>query len=92
MCGIAGVILKTGDADPVILDRLTAALVHRGPDGNGIHIGAGLAHTRLAIIDLETGDQPLTGGGHALVANGEIYNFVELRVDLAEAHFKTKSD
>jgi asparagine synthase (glutamine-hydrolysing) len=95
MCGIAGVILKSGDADPDILDRLAAALAHRGPDGSGrfVNAGLGLAHTRLAIIDLETGDQPLMGGeGHVLIANGEIYNFVELRQEIGAGAFQTKSD
>ena len=58
MCGIAGVLLKSGDADPEMLDRMMRALAHRGPDGSGKFVkgGRGLAHTRLAIIDLETGD------------------------------------
>ncbi len=95
MCGIAGVILKSGDADPDILDRLAAALAHRGPDGSGqfTDAGRGLAHTRLAIIDLETGDQPLKGGGgNVLIANGEIYNFVELGQEIGAGEFQTKSD
>jgi len=95
MCGIAGVILKSGDADADMLDRLAAALAHRGPDGTGQFVDAeqGLAHTRLAIIDLETGDQPLTGaGGHILIANGEIYNYIELRQEIGADAFQTKSD
>jgi asparagine synthase (glutamine-hydrolysing) len=95
MCGIAGVILKSGDADADMLDRLAAALAHRGPDGTGQFVDAeqGLAHTRLAIIDLETGDQPLTGaGGHVLIANGEIYNYIELRQEIGADAFQTKSD
>ncbi|MFP6734166.1 MAG: asparagine synthase (glutamine-hydrolyzing) [Rhodospirillales bacterium] len=95
MCGIAGVLLKSGNADPEILERMMRSLAHRGPDGSGKFAkgGRGLAHTRLAIIDLETGDQPLTGGdGNVLIANGEIYNFVELRRDFGAELFKTKSD
>ncbi|MBI0433233.1 asparagine synthase (glutamine-hydrolyzing) [Roseomonas sp. KE0001] len=82
MCGIAGLILKPGHVpDAALLQRLTAALAHRGPDGAGHHVAANvaLAHTRLAIIDLATGDQPLFAGPAALVGNGEIYNYRELR-------------
>ncbi|MDP6429497.1 MAG: asparagine synthase (glutamine-hydrolyzing) [Rhodospirillales bacterium] len=95
MCGIAGVILKSGGADPEILDRLTRALAHRGPDGTGTFAdgGNGLVHTRLVIIDLETGDQPLTDdAGSQLIVNGEIYNFVELKQEIGLDQFKTKSD
>src|SRR6201994_3190296 len=70
------------------------ALSHRGPDGNG-HYRAGdvgMVQTRLAIIDLATGDQPLyEPGGAALVANGEIYNYVELQASL-HAKLATGSD
>ncbi len=77
------------------LDALTAALAHRGPDGSGRYVNGnvGLVHTRLAIIDLETGDQPLhEAGGAALIANGEIYNYIELREQLAGVNFATGSD
>ncbi|MHA1537229.1 MAG: asparagine synthase (glutamine-hydrolyzing) [Alphaproteobacteria bacterium] len=83
MCGIAGIISKDGrPPDRSALEAMMAALRHRGPDGDGTYLNdnVGLAHTRLAIIDVEGGDQPLIGpGGGALVGNGEIYNFVELR-------------
>ena len=82
MCGIAGLALRTGQApDSRVLEALTRALAHRGPDGQGHHVvgPVALAHTRLAIIDLETGDQPLFAGPAALVGNGEIYNNPELR-------------
>lgn len=88
MCGIAGLILKPGHVpDAALLQRLTAALAHRGPDGAGHHVAANvaLAHTRLAIIDLATGDQPLFAGPAALVGNGEIYNYRELRDENALA-------
>jgi asparagine synthase (glutamine-hydrolysing) len=70
-----------------VLKALTSALAHRGPDGAGHHVSdnVALAHTRLAIIDLTTGDQPLFAGCTALVANGEIYNYRELRRDQALA-------
>jgi asparagine synthase (glutamine-hydrolysing) len=96
MCGIAGFIRRDGAApDPALLARLADALAHRGPDGSGRHVAgsAGLVQTRLAIIDLETGDQPLHGeGGLALVANGEIYNYKELRATLAPGRLRTQSD
>ena len=96
MCGIAGLITANGSPpDPAILDRLADALAHRGPDGRGRHVAGaiGLVHDRLSIIDLGTGAQPLLdGAGHALVANAEIYNYVELRRDLGESQFRTKSD
>jgi asparagine synthase (glutamine-hydrolysing) len=82
--------------DPAVLDRLEAALRHRGPDGVGRHVedNVGLVHARLAIIDLASGDQPLFGPRRsALVANGEIYNYIELRErDLVDAPLTTRSD
>ncbi len=84
MCGLAGLVLKPGHAvDAAALDALAGALAHRGPDGVGRHVAGGTAfvHTRLAIIDLATGDQPLRAGPVALCANGEIYNYRELRRD-----------
>ncbi len=97
MCGIAGLMTLDGRApDRARLDAMIGALGHRGPDGHGSYVqdSVGLAHNRLAIIDLATGDQPLYGAaGLALVANGEIYNHVELRADLgAEVNFRTGSD
>jgi asparagine synthase (glutamine-hydrolysing) len=96
MCGIAGIMTISGDAPArSSLDALRAALSHRGPDGEGVHLAGdvGLIQTRLAIIDLETGDQPLyEPGGGALVANGEIYNYVELRAELGVGSFSTASD
>lgn len=96
MCGIAGLMTRDGRApDTVVLDRFLSALAHRGPDGSGRHVAGGVAmvQTRLAIIDLTTGDQPLyEPGGAALVANGEIYNYVELRAEMPDTPFKTGSD
>jgi asparagine synthase (glutamine-hydrolysing) len=96
MCGIAGLVLAANAAppDPSTLGALTRALAHRGPDGAG-HAVVGrtaLVHTRLAIIDVQGGDQPLFAGPAALVANGEIYNYRELRADLPDVHFATNSD
>lgn len=77
---------------------MTSALKHRGPDGSGSYVSerVGLGHRRLSIIDLEGGAQPITNedGTLNVVFNGEIYNFIELRVELEEkGHiFKTRSD
>jgi asparagine synthase (glutamine-hydrolysing) len=96
MCGIGGMQTSGGRAaDPAILAAMRAALAHRGPDGSGEHLagGVGLLNTRLAIIDLATGDQPLQDrAGVTLVANGEIYNDPELRAALPDAPFRTGSD
>ncbi len=96
MCGIAGIMTADGMApDQGTLDAMQAALRHRGPDGDGRYLGegVGLVHTRLAIIDLETGDQPfLSADGAVLIANAEIYNYLELRETLDQAPLQTKSD
>jgi len=96
MCGIAGLITRDGTPpDAAILDRLAAALAHRGPDGRGRHVadGVGLIQNRLSIIDLAGGRQPiLDADGNAIVANGEIYNYRELRAALPEQAFATGSD
>jgi asparagine synthase (glutamine-hydrolysing) len=80
MCGIAGV---AGSWDDALLERLGASLRHRGPDGGGVvtHDDVALVARRLAIIDLATGEQPMTspGGRCTIVFNGEIYNAPELR-------------
>ena len=96
MCGIAGLMTRDGSApSPIVLAALRDALAHRGPDGSGQYTrgDVALVQTRLAIIDLATGDQPLyEPGGAALVANGEIYNYRELRAELAGIAFATQSD
>ncbi len=95
MCGIAGIALKPGvRVAPEVLAALARALAHRGPDGSGTHVSerAALVHTRLAIIDLATGDQPLFGAGSVLIGNGEIYNNRELRAALPAVAFRTGSD
>src|SRR5581483_2309278 len=96
MCGIAGIMTADGAApSSTSLEAMQAALAHRGPDGSGHYRAQDVAmvQTRLAIIDLATGDQPLfEPGGAALVANGEIYNYIELRAQLAGAAFATASD
>ena len=97
MCGIAGFWLE-GPQDPDILRAMTSTLAHRGPDGDGFFIEppVGLGHRRLAIIDVEGGAQPIASedGEIAVVFNGEIYNYRELRSELqARGHaFSTRSD
>ena len=102
MCGIAGVVGREA-VDRVALVRMTQVLRHRGPDdegffvrGYGDGVGVGLGFRRLSIIDLETGNQPISNesGSLQLVFNGEIYNFVALRDELeAKGHvFATRAD
>jgi asparagine synthase (glutamine-hydrolysing) len=100
MCGIAGWLDIHGRRlpEPGVLTAMARALAHRGPDGEGFFSepGIGLAHRRLAVIDLATGAQPMRDGGGRFVIsfNGEIYNFAELRREL-ERHghvFRTSSD
>ena len=96
MCGIAGLATSDGRAPSAnVMTVMSEALAHRGPDGVGHYRSADVAmmQRRLAIIDLVTGDQPLyEPAGAALVANGEIYNYVELRAALDGAVFSTSSD
>jgi asparagine synthase (glutamine-hydrolysing) len=99
MCGICGVLSPNGAAaDRALLERMNDTLVHRGPDSGGVFAenGAGIAARRLAIIDLETGDQPLSNedGSIAVVQNGEIYNYRELRTELERKghRFRTQGD
>ena len=96
MCGIAGLMTTDGNTPAqAVLDRLQAALAHRGPDGIGFYLNGnvGMMQTRLAVIDLVTGDQPFhEPEGAALIANGEIYNYIELKADMAGTAFATSSD
>jgi len=98
VCGICGVYAPTGDADESLLRRMNAIQHHRGPDSEGYATfpGVGLAVKRLKIIDLATGDQPISNedGSVTVVYNGEIYNFLELRDRLTENghRFRTQSD
>lgn len=100
MCGLAGVLYHdpTRVADPLVLDRMARTLRHRGPDGQGIWQAPGVAlvHRRLAIIDVEGGQQPMANEDGSVIAvfNGEIYNFRLLRRRLAASghRFSTDSD
>ncbi len=100
MCGIAG-FLGPPDAPAAMqatLERMIHTLHHRGPDGYGFHVdgGAGLAHARLAVIDLPTGAQPIANerGNVWTVFNGEIFNYRGLRAQLQRRghRFATQSD
>lgn len=98
MCGIAGKASTRGQVDPELLARMCEVIEHRGPDSRGTFLdgGVGLGIQRLAIIDLQTGDQPITNEDETVVVvlNGEIYNYRELREELVAKghHFATKSD
>ena len=101
MCGIAGILSPKKKIDLELLKRMTDAIAHRGPDGEGAWVDGdskvGLGHRRLAIIDLtETGKQPMLykNGRYVLTFNGEIYNYIELRQQLeARGHtFVSTSD
>jgi asparagine synthase (glutamine-hydrolysing) len=98
VCGICGIVSANGPADPDRLARMSAKLVHRGPDSDGTFASgqAALAARRLAIIDLETGDQPIANedGTVHVVQNGELYNYRELREELErDGHrFRTHGD
>ncbi|MDP9198890.1 MAG: asparagine synthase (glutamine-hydrolyzing), partial [Pseudomonadota bacterium] len=100
MCGIAGTAGRFANDDSIrtVMSSMIGTLHHRGPDGYGFFHDAGiaLAHARLSIIDLETGDQPISNedGTVTVIFNGEIFNFIELRAELERAghRFSTRSD
>lgn len=99
MCGICGVIgIESKDRSEAIVRRMMAAIVHRGPDEEGSLLAPLLAlgSRRLSIVDLSGGSQPIwnEAGTLAVVFNGEIYNFRELREELEASghHFRTRSD
>ena len=98
MCGIAGCFNPRTPPDAALLQTLCGTMRQRGPDAHDIYLDGtlGLAHTRLSVIDLDGGAQPMHGGDgrYTLVFNGEIFNFRELRAELEQAGevFRTKSD
>ena len=98
MCGLGAILDPAAAARPDAAQRMVEALRHRGPDGDAVRrIGpVTLAHTRLAIIDVAGGDQPLVSedGATTLIANGEIYNHRSLRTGLEQRghRFATRSD
>ena len=100
MCGIVGIFDTQAerDIDRPLLTAMRDSIAHRGPDEAGIFFkpGIGLAHRRLSIIDISTGQQPLTSscGNVTIIFNGEIYNYRELTTELKQrGHcFTTNSD
>src|SRR5574338_202157 len=95
MCGIAGMVGPGADA--AMVARMIAAQKHRVPDGEGFYSADGIAlgHRRLKIIDLsDAGRQPMStrDGRYTLVYNGEVYNYRELRAELADANFRSQTD
>jgi asparagine synthase (glutamine-hydrolysing) len=99
MCGVCGFTFPAPQAESRSrdLEAMLASMSHRGPDGQGTFVSCGVAlgHRRLAIIDLRSGDQPMTGpSGCSIVFNGEIYNYRELRTELESGGraFATTSD
>src|SRR5436305_13241832 len=100
MCGICGTYdyLRQRAPDVAVLDAMNASLIHRGPDGSGRHLDgpAGIAARRLAIIDIEHGDQPMLSADSAVCVaqNGEILNHLELRAELERGgvRFRTRCD
>ncbi len=98
MCGIAGKVSEGTPVDPTLVERMCERIVHRGPDSRGVHAsdGVALGIQRLAVIDLKTGDQPIYNEDRtvAVVLNGEIYNFGELRTELERRghRFATRTD
>ena len=100
MCGICGIVnvIESGPVDRVVIERMTGALAHRGPDDAGYFVEGrvGLGHRRLSIIDLSGGRQPIFNEDRsaAIIFNGEIYNYRALSAALTAAGhtFKTQSD
>ena len=99
MCGIVGVLALDGLADRYLVQRMSLTLRHRGPDADGLYTqgAVGLGFRRLSILDLTpAGDQPMRSADHrlALVFNGEIFNYVELRRELLALghHFRSTGD
>lgn len=102
MCGITGILQLDGNrVDPTLVQNMTFALKHRGPNGNGEYFDPsgryGTGHRRLSIIDLsEAGNQPYTSvdGRFVLCYNGEIFNFIEIRQELEQfgVRFRSKTD
>src|SRR4051794_740123 len=96
MCGICGLLAPSGRPDPALVERMNAALVHRGPDEGGVdELGRCiLGHRRLQVIDLATGSQPVANetGDVRAVFNGELYNFRELRAELSGHEIRGTGD
>lgn len=98
MCGIAGILDYSKTVSPELVNNMLTRIRHRGPDESGIYAGreAVIGNVRLSIIDIASGQQPLsdTEGRYWIVFNGEIFNYIELREELEKKGytFRTKSD
>lgn len=96
MCGIAGIISNNNNKYETEINRMIESLHHRGPDDNGSYFDdiCSLGHTRLSIVDIEHGQQPMksTASDTIIVLNGEIYGYKDLKKNLLDFNFKTKSD
>jgi len=99
MCGIAGFFSATSNISREVLQLMSGAIAHRGPDAEGFYYSPdskiGLAHRRLSIIDLSTAaNQPIfsASGRYAMIYNGEVYNFQSLQSKLPHFNWKTHSD
>jgi len=106
MCGIAGVLFQRpvsagarhNQPPPAFCAQLVRSLSARGPDGHGVFVddGVALVHTRLSLVDLAGGQQPIStaDGRHVLIVNGEVYNHQRLRplLEARGARFRTRSD
>ena len=98
MCGIVGILNLNGEpVDASVLQLMTDAIAHRGPDGEGqwIENNVGFGHRRLSIIDLsDNGKQPMhsSTGRFVITYNGEVYNFKEIRNELQNLGIQFKSD
>src|SRR5580698_11029563 len=100
MCGIVAILSQGGAIPDASMDEALRTLHHRGPDGHGIWRSAKsplvLGHTRLSIIDLHTGDQPIANEDKSMwiVANGEFYDYERVQRDLERSghHLRTRSD
>lgn len=98
MCGIAGYINLTGEANDGVIEAMTNSIPHRGPDGSGVKVfnNVAIGHRRLSIIDLVSGAQPMSGSNGQLwiTYNGELYNFLDLKKELTHLghKFSTSSD
>src|SRR5215213_2689450 len=98
MCGLSGILnLKNQAVDERIIRKMSDCLSHRGPDADGFYVNneIALGHRRLSIIDLsEVANQPLfdNTGRYALIFNGELYNFREVKKELPDYPYKTNGD
>ena len=98
MCGLSGILnLQKQNVDPAIIRRMSDCMAHRGPDADGFYVKdeIALGHRRLSIIDLsEVANQPMVdhSGRFILIFNGEIYNFQEVKKQITDYPFQTKSD